>query len=86
MALTDKPTDKQIELLFRWFRWNMSRPQACHALDWLQDNSTRGDVSKEIARVHDLYHAHNLSLDNCFDSPIWADYRPKAQEGGECDN
>lgn len=75
MALNDKPTDNQIELLFRWFNWHMSRPKACHALDWLQENATRGDVSKEISRVHDLYHRHALTVENCFDSPIWDGYK-----------
>lgn len=75
MGMNDKPTDKQIQVLYRWFHWNLPRDKACHALDWLQEHATRGEVSQEIDRVHDLYEKHSLSPERCFSSPIWDGYK-----------
>lgn len=74
MAWDDKPTDRQISLLYHWFDWKMSLPKAHHCLSWLEKNATRKQVSKEIERVGELYRAHKLDRENCFDSEIWNGY------------
>lgn len=75
-----KPTEAQLGLLFKWFRWQMPNDRASAAIKWLENHATRKDVSAEIARVHDLYHGRRLDERRCFDSEIWRGYLPKEGE------
>lgn len=74
MGWLDKPTEEQINALWRWFRWQMPRAEAQDALKWLQKNATRRQVSEEMDRVRRLFHARKLSREECFSSDIWAEY------------
>lgn len=75
-----KPTYNQIELLYRWMSWRLPTGLARHAALWLEDNADREAVSKEIGRMHDLYHSNKLDINSCFDSEIWNGYRPKEED------
>lgn len=85
MAFDNKPTEAQIGLLYRWFKWKMPIAKANHALNWLENHATRREVSQEIDRVGKLFHEINLDEQKCFDSPIWDGYKCNASEG-EADN
>lgn len=82
MARSDKPTEAQIGLLYRWFKWKMPIAKANHALDWLEHHATRGEVSQEIDRVGELFHNINLDEKSCFDSPVWNGYKCDSSDGG----
>ncbi len=66
-----KPTESQIGTLFKWFHWNMTNDKATKAMDWLEKNANRKEVSAEISRVWALYHSRRLTEEECFNSPIW---------------
>ena len=70
-----EPTYNQINLLYRWISWKMPTPEAQAAVQWLRNNATRDEVSKEIKRVGDLYHHHKLIREECFNSQIWDRYK-----------
>lgn len=74
MSWLDKPTDAQINTLWRWFQWEMPRAEAKDALDWLKQNATRKQVSEEMTRVRNLLHDKKLNREQCFSGEIWADY------------
>lgn len=80
MKHEDKPTDSQINTLYSWYRWRLPIDLARDAVKWLQNNATKQDVSKEIARVHDLYHDFGLNEESCFESPIWKGYKIKEED------
>ena len=74
MAWTDRPTEAQMGALWSWFQWEMPRAEAKDALDWLQKNATRKQVSNEMTRVRDLLHAKKLNREECFRGEVWAEY------------
>ena len=74
MAWSDEPTYAQIETVYRWIQWHMPNQKASDATKWLKEHATRKEVADEIKRLHDLYHSHKLSKDNCFDSEVWGGY------------
>lgn len=76
-----QPTDNQINTLYSWYRWRLPTQMAKDAVHWLKMHSTRKEVSKEIARVHELYHGFKLDKDTCFDSPIWDNYKKELDNG-----
>ena len=78
-----KPTEAQLGTLARWFRWHMTNDKRAKAINWLEENATRKQVSEEIARIHDLYHDRRLNEDNCFASDIWQgfNYKPPVAIG-----
>lgn len=75
MQRDDKPTNSQLNLLYRWYKWRLPMALAIDMVKWLENNATKLSVSKEIARVHDLYHDHKLDEESCFDSAIWNGYK-----------
>ncbi len=74
MAWTDKPTKSQIDVLYNWFRWKMPTVEAKDALDWLEQNATRKQVSDEMGRIRNLYKSHSLNREDCFRGVIWQQY------------
>lgn len=74
MSWLDKPTKAQINILWHWYRWKMPTAEAKDALDWLEQNATRKQVSDEMTRVRELYKSHSLSREDCFNAPIWREY------------
>jgi len=70
----DKPTYAQLNLFYRWIRWQMPDAKAKNAIKWAENHITKHQFSTEIARVGTLYHSHNLNEAACFDSPLWKDY------------
>ena len=88
MGWLDLPTKSQINVLYGWFRWKMPTAEAKDALDWLEKNATRRQVSEEMSRVRKLYIANNLTREDCFSSPVWKDYfntKVKEEEKNERD-
>lgn len=76
MAWTDKPTDKQLNAVYRFLAWNAGVPdiKAKDATDWLEENADRKQVSDELTRLRDLCIDKELKLNNCFSSEIWESY------------
>lgn len=74
MAWIDKPTKAQINALYSWFRWKMPTAEAKDALDWLEQNATRRQVSDEMKRVRELYLTRSLNRDDCFRGEVWREY------------
>ena len=74
MAWSDEPTYAQVETIYRWIQWHMPNEEARNAAKWLQEHSTRREVSDEIKRLHDLYYSHKLSKDTCFSGSVWEGY------------
>lgn len=72
-----KPTDAQLDLLYKWFSWQMPTPKARDAIKWLSEHGDKRAVSDEIKRVGELYQHRQLNQELCFDSDIWADYMAK---------
>ena len=75
-----KPTDAQLDLLYKWFSWQMPTPKARGAIKWLSEHGDKHSVSDEIKRVGDLYHHRQLNEELCFDSPIWNGFEIKGKE------
>lgn len=78
-----KPTNAQLNLLYRWFSWKMPLSKARNATKWLEENADRKATSLEIKRVGDLYHKRALDEEECFNSPIWDGYPFKSKEVSE---
>ena len=74
MAWLDKPTKAQINALWQWFSWKMPSSEAKDALDWLEQNSTRKQVSDEMKRVRELSMTHGLNRETCFSGEVWQEY------------
>ena len=74
MAWTDKPTEAQINALWYWFKWAMPTAEAKDALDWLENNATRKQVSDEMGRIRDLRKSQSLTRKECFGGKIWEEY------------
>ena len=70
MAWSDKATDAQINALLNLMRWPLPQALAPKAWQYLA-TKTRGEVSKEMERVRNLYIAHKLDRHNLFDGEIW---------------
>ena len=75
-----KPTEMQIGLIFKWMHWLMPRNEAVEATDWLENNASRWDVSKEIKRLDEIKQRRHLTKEDCFASPIWNEYKLKRKE------
>lgn len=71
MAWNDEPTDSQLNAVYRFISWKMTTPEAREAVRWLGEHSTRQEVSKEMARLRELYNNHKLDRDGCFAAEIW---------------
>lgn len=74
MAWIDSPTKAQINAMWHWFNWEMPRTEAKDALDWLEKNATRKQVSDELGRLRELSLAHNLNREQCFSGDVWKEY------------
>jgi hypothetical protein len=74
MAWTDKPTKAQLNMMWHWFNWEMPRAEATDALDWLEKNATRKQVSDELGRLRELSLARNLNREQCFSGEVWQEY------------
>ena len=68
------PTDSQINLIFKWISWKLPRQEAKDAVNWLEKNADRKEVSAEIARLHDLYHSNRLDKESLYSGEVWRDY------------
>lgn len=75
MSWSDRPTYNQIETLFRWFEWHMDRVTASAACQYLRENATRKEVSGEIKRIGELYHAHALNEAECLNTKLWDKFK-----------
>jgi hypothetical protein len=75
----NKPTRSQLNVLYRWFVWNLPTSLAKESVNWLENNATKKEVSAEVARVHDLFQSHSLTKETCFDSPIWSGFDGKEE-------
>lgn len=73
MAWSDEPTKAQLDRIYYWLNWEtrIATEKAKEAANWLGENATRKEVSDEMQRLKRLKDKKTLSLDNCFDSPIW---------------
>lgn len=73
MGWNDKPTEAQLNTVFRWLNWETPIPtdKARKAAEWLRENATRGEVITEMQRMKKLKDSKKLCLDNCFDSRTW---------------
>lgn len=80
MAWQDKPTEAQLNTLFHWIRWEMPSAEASEAIKWLEENTTRKQVSDEMNRIHDLKEARKLNREECFKGEIWSGYFNKGKE------
>ena len=76
----DKPTYNQIQAVFRIILWEIPREEASAATKWLEDNKSKWEVSKEIARIKALKDAHKMTKDEVFNSPIWSEYKELKKE------
>jgi hypothetical protein len=74
MAWIDKPTKAQINALYLMIRWHMSTVEVNDALDWLEQNATRKQVSDELSRIRDLKLSRKLDRDGCFRGEVWSEY------------
>ena len=74
MAWNDKPTDAQLGIIFKWIRWEMPTAEASNAVNWLEKNATRKQVSEEMNRLKELKDTKKINRASCFDSEIWANY------------
>lgn len=74
MGWNDKPTKEQINALWRWMKWQMPTAEAKDALDWLEENATRKQVSDEMTRIRELYLSRKLDRTECFKGEIWQEY------------
>lgn len=74
MGWLDKPTDAQINALWNLIQWQMPRAEAKDALDWLEENATRKQVSGELGRIRELALARSLNREKCFSGEIWQEY------------
>ena len=68
-----KPTEAQINLLYRWFMWEMPIEKAREAAKWAKNNSDKYKLSREMTRIQQLYKAHKLNEERCFESYFWSD-------------
>lgn len=66
-----KPTDSQTNLLFKWLSWKLPRQEAVDATKWFENHADRKEASKEIARIHDLYHGNKLNRETLYTGKIW---------------
>ena len=71
MSYNDKPTDNQLDVIYRWFSWIMPTERARNSIKWLGEHSNRKEVSSEMSRLKRLKDKRNLDQENCFDSAIW---------------
>lgn len=74
MGWGDKPTKAQINALYLMIRWHMSTAEVNDALDWLEQNATRKQVSDELSRIRQLKMNRQLNREECFRSDVWSDY------------
>lgn len=74
MGWLDRPTEAQISVLWHWFRWKMPTAEAKDALDWLEKNANRKQVSEEMKRIRELYLNNSLTREDCFKGEIWQEY------------
>lgn len=71
MTWDDEPSEMQLGTIFSWLRWCVDRQTASDAVNWLQQNATRRDVSYEMTRLKGLKEKHRLDGSTCFKSDIW---------------
>lgn len=58
----------------------MPTKEASDAVHWLKEHATRREISDEIKRLYGLHHGRKLDKEECFNSSIWKDYKPKGDE------
>lgn len=74
MSWIDKPTKAQLNAIWHWFNWEMTGAEARDALNWLEKNATRKQVSEELGRLKELSLEHKLNREECFRGEVWQDY------------
>jgi hypothetical protein len=74
MTWGDKPTEAQINCIYRWLSWRMPNSEAADAAKWLQNNCNRKEVAKEMGRMKKLYDSHKLTRETAYESDVWSDY------------
>ena len=75
MAWSDEPTQAQLAAVYHLIRWKLPTAEVTFAVDWLEQNATRREVSYELKRIRNLYINHKLTKDNIFESEIWEGYK-----------
>ena len=71
MVWTDEPSEAQLGVIFGWLKWHMETKKAQAAVKYLENTSTRRDVSFEMKRLRSLKEKRLLDGNTCFQSDIW---------------
>lgn len=71
MAISDRPTMRQIGAYLNLVQWKVTSQQEKEMKKYLETHCTRGEMSTELGRVRDLFVDRKLTRDNVFDSSIW---------------
>ena len=71
MSWNDKPTYSQLQCIHSWLRWQVPTPLAAAATDFLRKNANRGQVSREMNRIRELYYKHVRDKEEYFKGEIW---------------
>lgn len=66
-----KPTENQINTIYRWLYWRIKTNDLKSALNWAETNRSRKQTSEEMKRLYDLKEHNNLHGWNCFNSEYW---------------
>lgn len=75
MTWDDEPSEAQLGTIFSWLKWVVDRQVASDAVNWLQNNATRRDVSYEMTRLKSLKEKRLLDASTCFKSEIWEGFK-----------
>ena len=74
MSWLDKPTKNQISALHHMIQWEVPTAELHDAMEWLENNANRKQVSDELGRIKELKITKRLNRNECFNSPVWAEY------------
>lgn len=69
-----KPTDSQLNVIYRWMSWVMPTAEARAAAKWAEDHKTKQEVSVEMNRLHELRQKHALTRESCLNSKFWSEF------------
>lgn len=77
MAWTDKPSEAQLRAWAHKVRWDLPTDLIQAAYKYLENNTTRREMSNEMDRIWGLKDKHGLDKETCFASPIWNKFKSK---------
>lgn len=73
MVSNNRPTSAQLGALSNMIRWKLTDAECKKTIEYLENHSTRGEVSEELKRVRQLYISRKLVRDNVWASGIYKD-------------